>query len=137
MTELPSSGARRSRFGPGFDPASLATADEVQSAMIELDTELMAVKGHLEAAVARYHADGTRGDPDWFRRAKGAVRAKAFLRQRLQERLGQLRRAEKAAAHAVLGAQIERRFVDAAKLMLPRETFDEIMRAAQRRAEAA
>ncbi len=129
MSELPA--PRTSRFGPGFDPAALATADECLAAMNELDEERLAIEGQISASSARFHASGERGDPLWFSKAKLALGHRKRLRQRVQERLGTLRRAEKAEHHASTSAAFERRFIQAAKAMLPQETYEALVRAAQ------
>jgi hypothetical protein len=84
-----------SPYGPDFDVAALATSEQCLEAMAALDGEKAHIEAQLSAAIARFHAEGERGDPTWFAKAKNAQRLKSRLRQRVQERLGALRRKER------------------------------------------
>jgi hypothetical protein len=119
----------QSRFTPAFEVASLATPEQCLEALAELDEEMVRIEGHLGVAITRRELTGERADPEWFRRAKSALRHKGRLRQRVQERLGALRRAERQANGVSSNAQAQA-FRYAAKRLLPPETIAAIEDAA-------
>ena len=103
--------------------------DRCLEALAELDEERGRIEGHLGAAITRFHETGVRQDPQWFGRANNALRMKGRHRQRVQERLGMLRRAERQANGVSSNARAHA-FRYAAKELLPPETIAEIERAA-------
>jgi hypothetical protein len=126
-------GRRTNRFGPNFDPDSLASADEVRKAIEELELERLRIKRDIEAAKAHFHETGERADPIWLSRAKAAIRGKSNIRQRLQDRLGVLRRAEKESRIGEEQRRFERCFIDAARVLLTPSQFIAVAQAAQAR----
>ena len=115
----------QSRFTAAFEVASLATPEQCLEALGELDEEMARIDGVLEVAISRRATTGERADPDWFRRARGALRHKGRLRQRVQERLGMLRRAERQANGVSSNAQAHA-FRYAAKAILAPKTIAKI-----------
>lgn len=112
----------QSRFTAAFEVASLATPEQCLEALGELDEEMCRIEGVLGVAISRRATTGERADPDWFRRARGALRNKGRIRQRVQERLGALRREIRAANGVSSNAQAHA-FRYAAKRLLPAETI--------------
>jgi hypothetical protein len=98
----------------------------------ELTEEMDSIRAQIEKAKADRRTTGAYSDPDWFYRANTALRARGRLHQRIQMRLAQLKREEKA-DNVANAHTVEREFVTAAKSILPRETFERIMQIAQGR----
>lgn len=105
----------------------IATAAEGQMILDDLDTAIDKIE--LQLTDAR---DGiSQNDPDWRRRAETALKRKRRIRPRLQHRIGELRKAERAAsvraaAEAVPGDVQRKAFVIAAADMLDHELVTEI-----------
>ena len=105
----------------------IATAAEGQTILDDLDTAIISIEMQVDAA-----RDGASpNDPEWRRRADTALKRKRRIRPRLQQRIGQLRRAERfaevqAAAKALPGDVQRKAFVIAAADMLDRELVTEI-----------
>lgn len=125
-------GPRPSRFGPGFDPAALATSEEAREAMDALGIEVIAITEQIERACARLSETGQKADSSWLIAARTALGHRRRMRQRVQERFGELRRAERQAAH--VEARPYQEFWYAAREMLTEEEFTLIAREAARRA---
>lgn len=105
----------------------IATAAEGQTILDDLDTAIDKIE--LQVAAARDGASPN--DPDWRRRAETALKRKRRIRPRLQQRIGELRKAERvaqvqAAAAAVPGDVQRKAFVIAAADMLDHELVTEI-----------
>ncbi len=111
----------------------IADAAEGQAILDDLDGAILGIEDQLAF-------DDGRNGPAWRKRAEIALKKKRRQRPALQQRIAELRRAERqAAAHPPAGPGPDRRdarrkaFIDAAEEMLPRETFVEVWaRAAER-----
>ncbi|AYO83685.1 hypothetical protein [Methylobacterium brachiatum] len=105
----------------------IATAAEGQTILDDLDTAIDKIE--LQVTDAR---DGiSQNCPDWRRRAETALKRKRRQRPRLQQRISELRRSERAAsvgaaAEAVPGDVQRKAFVIAAADMLDHELVTEI-----------
>lgn len=58
----------------------------------DIDDRRAAIKGQIEQAQARRQTTGERADPDWFRRAKGALRHLGVERNDLCREIGETNR---------------------------------------------
>jgi hypothetical protein len=111
----------------------ITTAAEGQTILDDLDGSILGIEDQLAF-------DDGRNGPVWRKRAEMALKKKRRQRPGLQQRIGELRRAERqAAAHPPAGPGPDRRdarrkaFIDAAEELLPHETFIELwVRAAER-----
>lgn len=111
----------------------VTTSAEGQTVLDDLDGAILGIEDQLA------FDDGRNGSV-WRKRAEMALKKKRRQRPGLQQRIGELRRAERqAAAHPPSGPGPDRRdarrkaFIDAAEELLPRETFVELWaRAAER-----
>jgi len=109
-----------SRYDHTFDVTTLTTPEECLAALAEIDEERGRIEGHLGAAITRFHETGVRQDPQWFGRANNALRMKGRHRQRVQERLGMLRRAERQANGVSSNAQAHAFRYAARQLLAPK-----------------
>lgn len=111
----------------------ISSAAEGQTIIDDLDGAILGIEDQLA------YDDGRNG-PIWRKRAEMALKKKRRQRPGLQQRIGELRRAERqAAAHPTAGPGPDRRdarrkaFIDAAEEMLTPEVFTEVWaRAAER-----
>lgn len=115
----------------------IATAAQGQMILDDLDGSILAIEDQIS------FDDGS-GGPVWRKRAETALKRKRRQRPGLQQRIGELRRAERqAAAHPPAGPGPDRRdarrkaFIDAAEELLPHETFVELWARAAERAPTA
>ena len=110
----------------------IATAAQGQILLDELDGALIAI----EAQIAGFDAGTDTRDADWPRRVGIVFRCKRRIRPRLQQRIGELRKAERQAqpppdkASSAKDGQ-RRAFVLAAEAMLDRELLTEVWARAQ------
>ncbi|KQQ23704.1 hypothetical protein ASF53_05095 [Methylobacterium sp. Leaf123] len=109
---------------------AIATAAEGQAILDDLDGAILGIEDQLAF-------DDGRNGPDWRKRAEIALKVKRRQRPALQQRIGELRRAEKQAARTCASTSHKdaqrKAFIDAAEELLPRETFVELWaRAAER-----
>lgn len=115
----------------------IPTAAEGQTILDDLDGSILAIEDQITF-------DDGRGGPVWRKRAETALKRKRRQRPALQQRIGELRRAERlAAAHPPAGPGPDRRdarrkaFIDAAEELLPHEVFTEVWARAEERQPAA
>ncbi|SFT11041.1 hypothetical protein [Methylobacterium sp. yr668] len=105
----------------------ITTAAEGQTILDDLDAAIINIELQVDAA-----RDGASpNDPEWRRRAETALKRKRRIRPRMQQRIGELRKAERlaqvqAAAKAVPGDVQRKAFVIAAADMLDDELVTEI-----------
>ena len=118
----------------------IATAAEGQVILDEIDMSI----DKIEMQVADAHLGASPNEPDWRRRAEVALKRKRRSRPRLQQRIGELRRAEKRAQAVPAGGPENspkdgqrRAFVLAAEAMLEHELFTEIWSRAREMRPAA
>lgn len=117
----------------------ITSAAQGRTIMDELDADILSVEDQIAST-----GISTRDDPDWRRRAERALKIKKRVRNALQERLGVLNRAEraaeKAAAFGVKAVQVDAKrkaFVHAAYQLIGHEVCTEIWaRAAELKPEA-
>lgn len=128
--------AIRRRDGSEVTLAEIRTAAEGEALLEELDQAIIAIEEQIERAKSR------KTDRDWLIRTKTAARHRRIMRPKLQERIADLRRteraAEKAAAIEVEKAENARRtdgrrraFILAAKDTLEPCVFDQIWKRAR------
>lgn len=103
-----------------IDGAHLSSVTEVDAAMIQVVEMLTAVEIDRGDEIAMVAADRDEG---FLARSNAALRALRASRAQLQTRRTALARAEKEAAHADRNADRRQRFIDAAKALLPPETY--------------
>ncbi|HJE24957.1 MAG TPA: hypothetical protein K8W01_14975 [Methylorubrum populi] len=108
----------------------ITTAAEGQAIIDDLDGAILGIEDQLAF-------DDGRNGPVWRKRAEMALKKKRRQRPGVQQRIGELRRAEKRAAQpepVTLRKDVKRKaFVDAAEEMLTPEVFAEVWaRAAER-----
>jgi ribosome-binding protein aMBF1 (putative translation factor) len=121
-------------ISPDMDAAQLLEArksiDEARNMVAEASN---AIRSQLDEVNERRYRDGEYADPNWWRRLNGAARAKAWQRQRLQDKLGEVSRLLRGAEHnKTMRYENERRktqermFVEVAKLQLSQEAYQRI-----------
>jgi len=92
-----------------------------------LDEEIARIKAQLELADLNRREFGEMADPDWYRRAKYALRIKGIRVQAIQTEL-----AERKGEHRI---SLETRFIEVARDELDKEVFENIMEQARMMAE--
>ena len=125
------------RDGRGIHLDAIATVDEGQAALDDLDCAVLSIEAQLAADGGGANRAG------WRCAAEATLRKKRRIRPRLQQRIAELRRIERRAAPSLgdgsgkLRRENRRKaFIDAAEELLPAETFTEIWaRAAEREPE--
>lgn len=110
---------------------ALMSNAQLQDEADRISFELARVKEQIGRAKAEAASSGVYSDSDWFHRASTAMRMMGRDHQLLLSELGSRRKAGRVMHNAV----IERQFVEAAREMIDKETFIEIMNAAKARAE--
>lgn len=129
------------RDGQQVEIADIATVAAGNDALACLDESIIAIEEQIERAAA----EGDTGS-DWLIKARTALKHRRRSRAPLQERIGHLRRSEKAAAHqAVLAASAregvpsadtprhilwQQAFVDAVRADVPEDQFQRFKRRA-------
>lgn len=112
--------------GSQVDIHDIDDIDQARLLLDELDGEILSLKMQL--------AGGFKGKaPDWRVKAEGALRARGFLRPRMQQHIADLRRAERGREEVARQAAFSRgtdakraAFVKAAKDCLSVDKFREI-----------
>lgn len=103
-----------------IDANALDTVEAVDAAMAQVVEILTAIEIDRGDEIAMVAADRDEG---FLARTTAALRALRASRAALQTRRTALARAAKEAAHADRNADRRQRFIDAAKALLPRETY--------------
>jgi chromosome segregation ATPase len=76
--------------------ALMKRVSELSDEIEDIDARRAQIKGQLEKAQAEVHITGQYADPDWFRRAKGALRHLGVERAQACRDLGETNRALRA-----------------------------------------
>lgn len=103
----------------------IATTAEGQTILDDLDGSILAIEDQISF-------DDGRGGPAWRKRAEMALKKKRRQRPALQQRIGDLRRAERQATRPPEGPGPNRRdirrkaFINAAEQLLAPEVFTEV-----------
>lgn len=111
--------------GETISIGDIATAAEGQAILDDLDGAILRIEDDL--ACDRQHPN-----PEWRERAEMALKKKRRQRPALQQRIGDLRRAEREAARPTAGPGPNRRdtrrkaFINAAEQLLSPEVFTEV-----------
>lgn len=105
----------------------LSIMDEMES----LNETSASIKDQLAAAKTIQVQTGEYADPDWWRRANFALRATGRNVQGLQARLGEVNRQLKVMAAKEHNANLERRFIVAARQILDPNLYEKIWVAAR------
>ena len=92
-----------------------------------LDEEIARIKSQLELADLNRREFGEMADPDWYRRAKYALRIKGMSVQAIQTELAERKLEQR--------VSLENSFIEAAREELNRDVFDKIMKQARTMAE--
>lgn len=103
--------------------AGLETIEEIDTAMTEVVEMLTAVEIDRGDEIAMLAADRDEG---FLARTNAALRTLRASRVALQNRRTTLTRQAKEAANAARNANRQQRFIDAAKAVLPRETYQSL-----------
>jgi hypothetical protein len=105
----------------------IETDDETVDSLIEIHDNLQVKTNRIKDALADAKANlalkGEYADPDWFRRAKYALRASAHAKQVIIREIAK----KKAALKRSEGISFEREFMRVAKLMLDKDTYHAIL----------
>ena len=114
-------------------PELVASKEKVERAQAILSSESNQINSQIEEATSRKLRDGQYAEPEWWRRVNAAKRAKAWQRQRLQEKIGAINRCLRIHHHAEtmreddkLRSDRARAFVEVARLHLPAETYQKL-----------
>lgn len=102
--------------------------DHVQETILQLDDQLLEIRADIAHAKDRLTDTGVAADPHWWRRANLAVLYKTRARQRLQFILSGISRRLKDISNRTADSNKDK-FIDAARDMLPDETYQAIWRA--------
>jgi hypothetical protein len=97
-----------------------AERDRLSAEILTIEEDIVKIKSQLEHS----EIDGN-PDPHWAVDARTALR---YKNRRIQERQGSLAKVNRQ-IKAARQDEIDRRFADAAKRLLPREVFDKILAA--------
>lgn len=104
-----------------IDLSALNAVAEIDAAQAEVVDILNAVEIDRADEVSMLAADRDEG---FIARTNGALRSLRAMRMQLQHRRAALAKVAKEAAHAERNANRQQQFIDAAKAILPRETYD-------------
>lgn len=96
---------------------------DLEEQIAEIEEVIAAIRAKLEKARAEVHLSGEYADPDWYRRAKAALRFKGIEHQRLLREAAALRRQEKRHRAKEFGEA----FIDAARRRLDPEVFSDLL----------
>lgn len=89
----------------------------------DIDGKIVEVQIKIDTARGKVYSDGEYSKPDWWANINGYRRVLGFLSQKLQFKIRELKNEDKLKQ----GRTIEGAFVDAARELLTREDFMEIM----------
>jgi len=76
--------------------ALVARIAQLQDELDDIDDRRAQIKGQIEKAQSDRHLTGEYADPDWFRRAKGAVRHLGVERNEVSRQIGEANRSLRA-----------------------------------------
>lgn len=98
---------------------------------LDVEEEIVQIRGQISTAVANQKKTGEYADPDWFARAHAALRCKGREAQEIQLELSDVGAAIKARARSRAGvAWSDKAFIRVARRRLDPALFDELMREA-------
>ena len=121
---------------PDWSAAVLQQAKAaIQDRIDIVDEDVHRIKDQLAMAGAKAHAERVFADPYWYRSAQSALRHKTKQRQTLALRLGEANRALKQAMIKEKDSKFSEAFIQAAKVLLPHETFCRICDEARKKAQ--
>lgn len=89
--------------------------------------DIITIKGQIEHSDADFNTDGIAADPHWKARAKAAMRHKGRRDQELARQLGTINREMRSRHRDTHDANFEKAFLAVAKIMLPAETYEQIL----------
>ncbi len=112
------------------------TRDELLSCKASIEDEMASIRAQLEEARAHRVRTNQFADPDWYRRATAALRLKGRQCVRVQNRLSEMREAQKRSNISKQPTEHEC-FIRAARRLLSEEMYDRIWRDARRDAGIA
>lgn len=101
--------------------------DQLEELEMLLQNDIALIRDQIESAQANHWTTGDYADPDWWRRARTAKAIKA----RQLEMVKRLRKAKKAEERNASGAGLSSCFMDAARAVLPPETFHLVLETAK------
>jgi hypothetical protein len=108
---------------------------ELESERDQIEADLASIRAQIEAANSRVWSAGEYSDPNWYARAKAALRFKGARHQQLLRMIGDARREQRRAK----ANQSEAEFIRVAKRLLDPATVDaiwaEVREAERQRAE--
>jgi hypothetical protein len=97
--------------------------DVVDRYFAELGEQALSIKGQIAQAKEDVALVGKYADADWWRRVNGADRAVGYWRQRCQTAIGLLNKVIRQYRAQTVANDPARRFVSAAKRLLPEATY--------------
>jgi hypothetical protein len=104
------------------------TADQLEELEMLLQGDITAIRDQLAAATARRWETGEYASADWFRRARTAQKIKARQLEMVKRVRKERRSQERREKYGTFGNY----FMDAARQMLPGDTFNLVMAHAAR-----
>ena len=112
---------------PHFKPADLRAMsyDELSDLRATVELDVLQIKDSLTKAKNEVITEGRYADPDWYRRATFAAKAKGRLLQMLQAEMGRKKRSLHA-ANALDHKSWAECFVTVARRMLEKGVFDHL-----------
>lgn len=99
------------------------TLPEVEAELARVENEIAVIKAKLDSVRAKHHATGEYTDPDWYARAKTALRFKGVEHQILQRAHANLR----VAAERQHQNRVEAKFIEIVRGKISAEAFAGIM----------
>ena len=99
------------------------TAEDMQEVFDRLEDEADAIADQLREAGAIKLKTGVYADPDWYRSAQHALKAKRKTQARIGRKMSQLKRETRAQR----ASSVTRLFVEIAKRVLPSGEWEDIM----------
>lgn len=103
-----------------------AAISGLKLAMTDHDVELTRIRAQLDHAKAERKETGMLADQHWFVNATAALRHKGRQRQTMQAVMSDLSKRRKEINRKLYERMRERRFVAAARAVLPHETYERI-----------
>ena len=105
------------------DTLTAESTEEMQEVFDRLEDEADAIADQLRAAGAIRIKTGVYSDPDWYRAAQHALKAKRKTQARIGRKMSQIKREAKAQR----ASGVAQLFVEEAKRVLPSDTWNDIM----------
>jgi len=105
----------------------------------EIETAIARIRGQIEHARSQVWTTGEYSDPNWYARARAALRFKGIEHQQILRALAERRREQRREAAAGQDRRFERAFISAARRRLTPELYRELIeeaRAASAEADA-